>query len=141
MTVAAALYSAQAPSANDAAQVITVRLLNGKTGKPIKNDRPNIWFGDAKDPINPHISSNGEAVVSVNDAQFQELRVAPNQYADCRFKGDSLAGISVKYSLKEIVTTGVVSANICGKDRVEPTPRVLVLYARPMTFLEILRLE
>jgi hypothetical protein len=133
-------HSVRAIGADDTTQVVKVRLLNGKTGKPIKNDTPNVWFDDAKDRSNPQTNSNGEVVVSLNDAQFQDLRVLPNLYADCRFKGNSTAGMSVKYSLKEIIATGVVSANVCGKERIEPTPGVLVLYVRPMTFLEKWRL-
>jgi len=134
------LYPVQNTAAEATTQTIKVLLLNGKTGKPIKNDTPNIWFGDAKFTINPHTNSNGEVVVSVNEAQSQELRILPNLYADCRFKGDSTAGMGVKYSLEEIITTGVVSENLCGKHRIDPIPNRLVLYVRPRTFMERWRL-
>jgi len=139
-TVITGFYPAQHSGTDDATQIITVRLINGKTGKPMRNDTPNIWLGDAKNPINLHPNSNGEAVVKVNDAQLQAVRVLPDLYADCRFKGDSIAGLNVKYSLEEIITTGVVSANVCGKNRVDPTPRVFILYVRPRTFMERWRL-
>jgi hypothetical protein len=144
LAAAAMVVTGPCPVQNTCAEAITptikVRLLNGKNGKPIKNDTPNIWFGDAVSPINPHTDSNGEVVVSVNQAQSEELQVLPNQYADCRFKGNSTAGLHVKYSLKQIITTGVVSENLCGKNRIDPIPRVLILYVRPMTFMERWRL-
>jgi hypothetical protein len=117
---------------------IKVRLLNGKNGKPIKNENPSIWIGDAARPINPYTDSRGEIIVNVNDTRSQELRVAADWYADCSFKGHSLAG--VKYSLEEITSTGVVSENLCGKHRVAPIPGVLVLYVRPRTFMEKMRI-
>jgi hypothetical protein len=139
-TVTRGFYPAQSVGAGDATQIFKVRLLNGKTGKPIKNEAPNIWFGDAKSPINSRTNADGEVTVAVTDAQLQELRVLPNWYADCRYKGDSVAGMSVKYPLKEIITTGVVSANVCGNNQIDPTPRVLILYVRPKTFMERVRL-
>jgi hypothetical protein len=44
--------------------------------------------------------------------------------------------MQVKYSLEEIITTGVVSENLCGKHRIDPVPGVLVLYVRARTFME-----
>lgn len=117
-------------------KTIKVRLLNGKNGKPIKDDNPSIWIGDATSPINPWTDSHGEIVVSVTDTRLQELRVSPDWYVDCRFKTDSEDGMRVKYSLEEIINTGVVSENLCGKRRIAPIPGLLVLYVRPRTFME-----
>jgi hypothetical protein len=136
----AAIMAGQQPIQNAGAEAttrtVTVRLLNGKNGKPIKNENPNIWIGDAARPSNRYTNSRGEIVVSVTDTRSQELRVLPDWYSDCRFKDDSEAGMQVKYSLEEIMTTGVVSENLCGKHRIGPTPGVLVLYVRPRTFME-----
>jgi hypothetical protein len=140
VTAAGRLNPAQSTTVEGTTQTIKVRLVNGKTGNPIKNDTPNIWFGDATHPINPATNSDGEAVVNVNVAQFQELRIMPNLYADCRVKEDRNTGMRVKYSLEEIITRGVVSENLCGKPRTAPIPKVLVLYVRPRTFMEKWRL-
>jgi hypothetical protein len=118
-----------------ATQIITVRFLNGKTGKPIKGDTPNIWLSDTKRPNDP-TDPNGGVVFSLERTRFKELRVLPNLYKDCRFKPDTTAGMNVKYSLEDIITTGVVSTNTRGKKRIEPIPRVLVVYVRPRTFIE-----
>ncbi|MGD0429407.1 MAG: hypothetical protein ABSC10_22095 [Candidatus Acidiferrales bacterium] len=126
----------QNASSEPTARAIKFRLLNGKNGKPIKNENPSIWIGDATEPINPYTDSHGEIVVNVTDIRSQQLRVLPDWDADCRFKGDSDAGMQVKYSLNKIITTGVVSENLCGKRRIDPVPGVLVLYLRPRTFME-----
>jgi hypothetical protein len=137
--IAAAFISGPHPIQNASAEpttrTIKVRLLNGKNGKPIKDDNPNIWTGDVTG-INRYTDSHGEVVVSVTDIPSQQLRVLPDWYADCRFDGDSDDGMHVKYSLQEIITTGVVSENLCGKRRIDPVPGVLVLYVRPRTFME-----
>jgi hypothetical protein len=123
-------------SAEPTTRTLKVRLLNGKNGKPIKDYNPTIWIGDITDRIERYTDSHGEIVFTVTDMSSQQLRVAPDWYADCRFKGDSDAGMQVKYSLEEIVNKGVVSENLCGKRRIDPVPGVLVLYVRPRTFTE-----
>jgi hypothetical protein len=116
---------------------ITVRLLNGKSGKPIKNDFPNIWVGDPAWGENPKTDTRGEVVLSVDIKRDRYIRVAPNYYADCRVKGDQNNGLDeTKYSLEDIFVHGMVSNNVCGKNHVAPTPGVLVIYVRPRTFLE-----
>jgi hypothetical protein len=118
---------------------ITVRLINGKNGKPVSDDAPNIHFaGDnARYGGNPPTNSNGEVVVSVHSP---DIEVMPNLYADCRYKHDSTAGLGVKYSIEEILRTGIVSENFCGKHRLKPLPGVLILYVRPRTLFEGMRL-
>jgi hypothetical protein len=129
-------HPVQNASAEPTTRTIKLRLLNGKNGKPIKDDNPTIWIGDVTDRIERYTDSHGEVVFTVTDIRFQPLRVLPDWYADCRFKGDSDAGMQVKYSLEEIITTGVVSENLCGKRRIDPVPGVLVLYVRARTFME-----
>lgn len=116
---------------------VTVRLLNGRNGKPIKDDTPNIWVGNAARPNNPLTNSHGDVLVQIDVPQPQEtIRVLSNWYADCRFEGDRDDGMHVNYSLDEVLRKGVVSENVCGKRSVEPIPGVLVLFVRPRTFWE-----
>jgi len=116
---------------------IVLRLVNGKDGKAIRNEVPNIKLGDAK-PIGPRTDSEGEIVVDISNVRPFEIRVRPNLYFDCRFKHDQMGpgGLQVGYSLDEIISKGIVGENLCGKTRVSPTPGVLVLYMRTRTFME-----
>ena len=133
---------AQNASHEVALRKITIRLLNGKTGKPVKNDTPSIWFDDAKSPIFPRMIADGEGVIEVNNSQFREMRIFPSENVDCRYKGVSFDGVIFpKYSLDEIVAQGVVAANVCGKQQTESQPGVLVLYVRPLTFGEVAALN
>jgi hypothetical protein len=121
--------SAQQTSVPEAvANKIIVQLLNGKNGKPIKRESPNIWLGNAKDPTNPQTDSKGEILL--------EIKLSGNYYVDCRLRGNRRAAMNVKYSLNEVVSKGIVTENDCGKSRVDPIPGRLVLYLRPMTFVE-----
>ena len=119
---------------------IVVRFLNGKTGKPITNDTPNVWFDDSPLPTNHHTDGNGEVVLSMPSPLPLAIRALPNRYADCRSKSDSVDGMTVKYSLEEIRRHGLAGDNLCGKLQVSLTPGVLELYVRPRTSLEKWRL-
>jgi hypothetical protein len=128
---------AQQPTAQDAgSSKIVVRLLNGKNGKPLRNEYPNIWLGNASG-INPKTDANGEITVDISRVQPRTVRVLGNYYVDCRPRGSNkLAAMNVSYSLDEIIAKGIETENDCGKSQVDPIPGVLVLYLRPMTFIE-----
>jgi hypothetical protein len=93
LTLLAALlvgpFSGQDAPDNAKVPTIRIRILNGKNGKPVKDEVPNVWFEGDRDPILPHTDSSGEVLVKV---QALEILVLPNLYVDCRFKGDSTAG-------------------------------------------------
>ena len=127
--------------AGDGSGKIILRMLNGKTGKPIwRHDVTNVWLGDAKEFSLQRTDGKGEIVIDVRNVQPFEIRVLPSTYADCRFKGDQMSGRLVRYSLAEIISKGVVGENLCGKTRVSPTPGVLVVYVRPRSFIEAWKL-
>jgi hypothetical protein len=120
---------------------IVLRLVNRKNGKPIRNELPNIKLGNAA-PIGPRTDSKGEIIVDIGNVQPFRISVLPNMYFDCRYKRDQTNGgaLQLSYSLDEIISTGIVGENLCGKARVSPTPGVLVLYVRPRTFIEAWKL-
>jgi hypothetical protein len=129
--------SAQQTSVPEAvANKIIVQLLDGKNGKPIKRESPNIWLGNAKDPTNPQTDSKGEILLEIGQVKPKEIKLSGNYYVDCRLRGNRRAAMNVKYSLNEVVSKGIVTENDCGKSRVDPIPGRLVLYLRPMTFVE-----
>jgi hypothetical protein len=112
---------------------IILRLLNGKNGKPIRFELPNIWVGSARAPVNPRTDAKGEIQTDVSGAEPRTVGVMGNWYVDCRAEGVPLG---TKYSIDTILSKGIVTENNCGKAWVEPTPGVLVIYLRPMTFWE-----
>ena len=115
---------------------VVLRLLNGKNGKPLTDERPNIWLGNASG-ITRKTDANGEIALDISHVQPRTVRVFGNEYVDCRLRGSNkFAPMNVSYPLDEIIAKGIVTENDCGKYRVDPIPGVLVLYLRPMTFLE-----
>jgi hypothetical protein len=130
--LAPALQQAEPSSA--AAVSITIKVLNGKTGKPVWRESPNIWV-DKLPHINPYTSLRGVAKIRVaGDAAL--LTITPDWGHECRSNGDPSAKVEISYSVTEIIRTGVVGQNFCGVARVPPTPGILVLYELPSTWRE-----
>jgi hypothetical protein len=126
----------QVTSPSASSNRIIIRLLNGRNGKPIRGENPNIWLGNpAKVPAS-QTDSMGEIALDIGDVRPREIRFRGNYFVDCRGKTQREVPQNIKYSLDEILTTGMVSENDCGKSRVTPTPGVLILYLRPRTFIE-----
>jgi hypothetical protein len=119
---------------------VIIRLLNGKNGKPIRrHDTANVWLGDSDNQL-LQTGPKGEITIDASNARPFEVRFLPNTYFDCRFQRDGASGQYVKYSLEQIISKGVVGENSCGETHISPTPGVLVVYVRPRTFLEGMKL-
>jgi hypothetical protein len=130
------LVTCPAQQGGEVSGKIVLRILNGKTGKPIwRHDYPNIWLGNAA--VKQRTDSRGEIIIDVSNAQPPEIRFLPNTYFDCRSKRDNTSFSKVKYPLHEIISKGVVGENLCGTDHVSPTPGVIVMYVPPRTFIEL----
>jgi hypothetical protein len=114
---------------------ITVIVLNGKTGRPVWRESPNIWI-DKEPSINPYTNWRGKARIKVpRDAA--QLRITPDFGHDCRWKEDEANTTrTASYSIADILQTGIVSENICGAAKVTPQPGVLVFYELPSTWRE-----
>ena len=113
---------------------ITIKVLNGKTGKPVWRESPNIWI-DKEPSINPYTNLHGKATIKVSSSAAQ-LRITPDFGHECRWKDGDSAKMRVSYSIAEILRTGVVSQNFCGAATIAPTPGVLVFYELPSTWRE-----
>ena len=129
-------YYPLALAAQEATPVsITVKVLNGKTGKPVWRESPNIWI-DKEPHINPYTNLEGKAKIKVSSSATQ-LRITPDFGHECRWKESPSAKMTVSYSIAEILRTGVVSQNFCGAATIAPTPGVLVFYELPSTWREL----
>jgi hypothetical protein len=130
----------QQPPPVPATDTITIRLLNGNTGKPVKNSVTNLWLDDAqKAALNLATDANGEIRLRIANVQSKTLRFLPGDRVDCRYKNGQLFD-PVKFPVQEILSHGVVAPNLCGKATAQPTPGVLVIFVRNMTFMEKWRL-
>ena len=131
---------AQTRSRTDTRQKITIRVVDGVTGLPEWFEFPNIWIGSSTNSGNPRLNARGEIQMDVTEASPRTMGFLPNWYADCRYHGDIDTGREVRYSLDDIMETGVVGKNVCGWFHAKPQPGVIVFYVRPRTFLELMAL-
>ncbi len=122
--------TAQMRSQKDSRQKITVRVMDGITGLPKRFEFPNIWIGPRTDSGNPRLNVRGEVQIDLTEASPRTMRFLPNWYADCRYDGDVGTGMEVRYSLDDILETGVVGKNVCGGFHAKPQPGVIVFYVR-----------
>ena len=118
---------------------ITVQLLNGKNGKPITDRNFNIWIGDTGNVLHG-TDSQGEINLDVSKAKPRTIRVLPDFRFDCRSNRDFGRGDRIEYPLDEILSKGVIGENLCGKATSRRQPGVLVIFVRPRTLMEKLKL-
>jgi hypothetical protein len=109
--------------------LITIKVLNGKNGKPVWRESPNVYIGDSTENVNPRTDRHGEAKLRI-PADAESIKITPNWGHECRPSN------ARSYSVAEILAKGVVAENSCGTSRVNPTPGVLVFYERPSTWWE-----
>jgi hypothetical protein len=123
------------------AQTIHLRVLNGRNGRPISSERVQVWIDITMDgntqviPRQLSTDSNGQAELYVGGATT--IRIASIDYFDCRpFRKNAPRPT---YSVAEILSSGLATANRCGKPRVEARPGEVVFFVRPFTWWEELK--
>lgn len=80
-------------------------------------------------------TNDGNASVLVPDS-VDTIVIAGQRIGDCRAgKRKSYIEGNV-YRVQEILRTGVVAENACGKARNQPAPGVLIFYVRPLHWWE-----
>ena len=110
--------------------LITIKVLNGKSGKPVWRESPNIYIDDSNENINPSTDHHGEAKLRI-PASAQKIKISANWGHECR----SVPPFP-SYAVSEIFQKGIVTDNSCGTLTVSPIPGVLVFYERPSTWWE-----
>jgi hypothetical protein len=152
------------------AQELRVRVLNGRNGKPITNECLNMWiptFYGAH--IVGRTNKDGVVVLRVADGWFaadvacrgwptrssreagaDTITVSGDEYVACQEYAKMVPGdasnrglmreIMPSYPIKRILESGVSAANTCGRYRAQAKPGELILYVRPRSFLEKLRM-
>ena len=134
-------------------QQIIVKIRNGKTGRPIWIASPYVFLGNT-DPQNfkdsyRRTKFGGDAHVDVSATQPREVRVWVDFIErDCRYGDDfkqflvfDRAGKTLRntevYDIDKILSTGIVTRNLCSSKIQRPEPRVLTIYVIPETFREL----
>jgi hypothetical protein len=120
------------------AQVIRVKVVDGKNGKPVANLEITLktelptWS-----PSSLFTDRNGEVTVKVGSFTKMVAFTPSMKYRGClksTIKGQG--PISPLYSVADILSKGISMENSCGKRHVDAAPGELVYFVRPWTFWE-----
>jgi hypothetical protein len=114
---------------------IHIRIINGKTGRPIKNETLRVWT--TRNHVDADLwptDANGSVLLKVDGAT--QIAVDANQYASCRTLPANQQASQFLYSVAEILNKGIATDNTCGPVRVAARPGELILFERPFTLME-----
>ena len=112
--------------------LIHIRLIDGRTGRPMKNEQIGLESGADYRDISVRTDQFG--IASLNISRDAVILVHnTNRYVNC---GDERGGlIHNDFKVSEILSTGIVQAitqpNLCGKASGVPRSGELVLFVRP----------
>jgi hypothetical protein len=148
------------------AQDIHIRVVNGRNGKPVTGECLNVWIGTGREShLVAGTNKDGIAVLHVGNANISaetpcqgwptrvsahsdEIRVTGDLYVACQEYGKQIPGDTAtdpvrlipSHSIRKIVESGVAVADTCGKQKAVAKPGELILFARPMSFWEKMKL-
>jgi hypothetical protein len=144
-----------------AAQTLEIKLVDGRNGRPMVGTSAyvNVWVGgERKEAIAIPTDDNGVArlqlTLNPNEQNipistghgtivekhpvvkyYESFRInAP--YVLCGAEGNRSWLDLKSFSTKEVLEHGYASGNTCGKVAAPPQPGQVVLFVRPLTFLE-----
>jgi hypothetical protein len=149
------------------AQEIRIRVLNGRNGKPVTKECINVWTGTGRGAHMVAVTNkDGVAVLRLAEKEIlaesacpgwparaprgsdvDGITVSGDYYLACQEYGKITPGepptnplkLMPSYPIKRILESGVSTANTCGKFRAEAKPGELILFVRPLTWLEKLK--
>ena len=119
------------------AQSVTVRLLNGKNGKPQSKFRVYIVLGDPKLQHVLDLMTDRNGDVRFDSSEEKTFQVRPIGEVAC---GEQPKGAPYQdFLISEVVSRGVVTVNNCGRFSPEPIRGRLTYMVRSATSLELFR--
>ncbi len=148
------------------AQTIQIKLMNGKTGRPVAGACVGVWMKDPTNKMSVYIPAGKDGVARLRLTQKDtELDVFYNPKLGCGGNSainpvlkydDTLTTYStgahpscafpenvpnarwkeIDFSTKEVLQHGVVSANTCGTAAASPQPGEVILFVRSRNFHE-----
>jgi hypothetical protein len=148
------------------AQIIEIKLVNGKNGLPMTGACVNVWVGsERKAAMAIPTDEDGVARLYLTDDEAQMNTPTPTPWRSCgdfgvinpvvkhaetirinagyvlcqpRTPNFSWLGIT-DFSVQQVLQHGIATANACGKPVASPKPGEIVLFVRPLTWWEKLK--
>lgn len=146
------------------AQVVKVKLVDGRSGRPVAHGCVNVWVGDQRKAAIV-IPTNSDGIASLRLTDRSDEVDIHNRWKGCGDSGvidpvvlyaDSIR-INVGYVLcqlhpspeswlamtdfptRQLIRDGIVTPNACGKFVVSQAPGEVAIFVRPLNFWEKLR--
>ena len=146
------------------AQDIRIKIVNGRNGRSIADTCLNIWVGTERvDALSIPTDKDGVAVLHLSDSDAKintgnrwarcgaegvinpVLKYADSikvnaGYASCQPRTADYSWLAVRvFSTKDVLQSGVVTPNVCGKVTASPKPVEVILFVRPLSWWEKLK--
>jgi hypothetical protein len=120
------------------AQSVTVQFLNGRNGKPIAKGVPiGVYFNNETGRHILDLRSDRQGEVQFDADGAKTFQVGPVGYVPC---GEQPAGSPQRdYAIDEILKTGLITRNNCGRIAAEPLRGRLSYFVRPATWWELFK--
>ena len=122
-----------------AAKQVKIRVVDGRNDKPLKGVTVDIWFGRKAVPPPSQVTSSddGTALVIIPDP-IDTVLIGAQLVGDCRrLPGSNKNYIENNaYGVDDILRTGIVTQNNCGRRKDELIKGVLVYYVTPLHWWE-----
>jgi hypothetical protein len=146
------------------AQTIRIKLVNGRTGRAMAGTCVNVWVGnERKSAMAIPTDKDGVASLRLTDQDAEintqnrwegcgdfgvtdpvvkyatSIRVNAG-YVLCQVRQPDHTWLATQsFPTKEVLESGIASANTCGKAKAVPTPGEVVLFVRPLSWWEKLK--
>ncbi len=150
------------------AQAISIKLVDGRNGRPMADKCINVWVGDraapkARPSLETQTDKNGVADLRLTEQdaeinnQKQQLACGLQgvirpvvKYGDTITIGSDYMLCQARlpdgswqalegFSTTDALQSGIATANTCGKAKASPTPGEIVLFVRPLHWWEKLK--
>lgn len=146
------------------AQAVRVKIVDGRSGRPLANRCLQVWVGNRSEPGSRSLlqtQTNGDGVTTLHLSD-QDSTGTSNERLACGIpgtldpvvkNGDTIS-VRVGYVLcqsrtpaytwlvmddfptKNVLEQGAVTANTCGRATALPTPGEIVIFVRPLSWWE-----
>lgn len=111
------------------AEQVLVRVVDGRNGRPISGEKLQLWFNSQSGSA-MSISTDTRGVAKVDAPPGAALLLSANLYVDCRYSKRT-GPERPSYPVSDILRSGVLAANTCGKLKLSPKPGELIFFVRP----------
>ena len=120
---------------------IRIRVLDGRTGKPYTHASIIVWDDTLLAPghaaaVLPSTTTDDQGISVVQTSPSARISIhVTAEVGSCLPKSRAHEPLSVT-RVADILSSGVLQRNICGKPHVEPHPGELVVFQRPLHWYE-----